>query len=325
MKSIYVSDRYVKIWERYDKATSLRIVLENDKAVFEIVLLVKRIVGEDDLFEAYTPYGYGGPVLIQGSQDATFPFEKFVYELAKRNIVDVFVRLSPFLKNQRYFPMNILELNRYTVSRTLSKMSHNDVLRTLSKGTKWSIRKSINCGVDISLMNGKDIGKTEIANFHKLYSRSMKVANAADYYFLNRECIKNHFAYLGDNAHLFVAKLDGRWIGASLFMRDERMCHYHLAASDRNFSRFYPADRMLFEAIVFYGKEGKELVHLGGGLSLSEDDSLFRFKKKFGNTINEFYIGKLVVKNKLYEELRFKKGIRNSNYFLINDALERKP
>lgn len=321
---VYISNSYLKIWANYDKAFPLRISLEGDKGDFEVVLLARRIYGENNLFEAYTPYGYGGPVLIKGGRDAVFPFEKFLNELKRRNIVDVFIRFSPFLKNHKYFPENAIELNRYTASRALSKMSYNNVIKTLSKGTKWSIRKSANCGVDISIVNGKDIRKTEIEEFYKLYSQNMKVVNATNYYFLNTQCIKNHFVYLGDNIDLFVAKLDDKWIAASIFIKDERMCHYHLSASNKRYSKFYPVDRIMFEAIVFYGNEGEKLLHLGGGLSLSEDDPLFNFKKKFGDTINEFYIGKLIVDNKLYRELRATKGIKNSKYFLINDALERK-
>lgn len=321
---IYISDNYIRIWAQYDKARPLSILLKDNEGIFEVELLVKRIVGEDNLFEAYTPYGYGGPVIVEGNQYAEFPFEKFLNELKRRNIVDVFVRFSPFLKNYKYFPVNIIELNRYTISRALSKMPYNNVIKTFSRGTKSNIKKSMNCGVDISIINGKDITQIEIEYFYKMYLQNMKVVNATEYYFLNKQCIKDHFAYLGSSIDLFVAKLDNKWIAASLFIKDERMCHYHLGASDKVYSKFRPVDRIFFEAIVFYGNKEKKLLHLGGGLSLTEDDSLFRFKKKFGNIINKFYIGKVIVDKKLYRELRIKKGITNSKYFLINDALKRK-
>jgi len=324
MKSIYIRDNYIKIWAQYDNAKPLRIVLKNNKTVFEVALLVKRIIGENNLFEAYTPYGYGGPVIVEGNQYVEFPFEEFLNELKRKSIVDVFIRFSPFLKNHIYFPENVIELNRYTISRVLSKMPYNEVIKTFSKGTKWAIKKSIKCGVNISIINGKDITQMEIENFYKLYYQNMRAVNATDYYFLNKQCIKDHFAYLGDSIDLFVAKLDNKWIAASLFIKDDKMCHYHLSASDKRYSKYYPVDRILFEAIVFYGNEGKKLLHLGGGLSLTKDDALLKFKKKFGNIINEFYIGKVIVNEKLYKELRIRKGITDSKYFLINDAIERK-
>lgn len=324
MKSIYLDDNYVRIWEEYDQAIPLKLILKGNKGIFKIVMLVKKIVGTNDLFEAYTPYGYGGPLLLEGNESSYFPFEKLLDELRRRNIIDAFIRFSPFLQNHKYFPPSTIELNRYTLSRRLKKVSSEELIRAFSKGTKWGIKKSISLGVSVSVINGNKITQTDIDNFYSLYIQNMKVVGAEDYYFLSKECISNHFLYLRENIDLFIAKLGDKWIAASIFIKDDKFCHYHLSASDREYSKFYPVDRILFEAIIFYGNEGKEILHLGGGLSLSEDDPLFKFKKKFGNEINEFYIGKIIVNDKLYYTIRIKNGIENSRYFLINDALRKR-
>jgi len=321
---IYMTDEYLKIWAGYDGAVPLSIQLEGGSGVFKVTMLIKKIIRTDNLFEAYTPYGYGGPLLIEGNEKSCFPFEKFLDELKSRNIIDAFIRFSPFLQNHKYFPLSAIELNRYTVSRRLGKASFEKLIRGFSKGTKWAIKKSINLGVKVSVINGEEIAKTDIDNFYKLYFQNMEAVKAEDYYFLTKKCISDHFLYLRKNIDLFVAKLNNKWIAASLFIKDDKMCHYHLSASDREYSKFYPADRILFEAIIFYGNERKEILHLGGGLSLSKDDPLFKFKKKFGNEINKFYIGKVIVNDKLYNTLRVENKIRNSRYFLINDALEKK-
>lgn len=322
--SIYITDEYLRIWSEYDGAIPLSLQLKEEGRIFKIMLLIKKIIGTDDLFEAYTPYGYGGPLLIEGDENGYFPFEKFLDELKSRNIIDAFIRFSPFLQNHRYFPISVIELNRYTVSRKLEKTSFEKLIRDFSKGTKWAIKKSISLGVKVSVINGEKVTQTDVDNFYKLYFQNMKVVEAEDYYFLTKKCISDHFLYLRKNIDLFVAKLNDKWIAASLFIKDDKMCHYHLSASDREYSKFYPVDRILFEAIMFYGNEGKEILHLGGGLSLSKDDPLFKFKKKFGNEINEFYVGKVIVNGELYNKLRVENGIRNSKFFLINDALREK-
>lgn len=323
MESIYASDDYVKIWAKYDKATPLSIELEGHKGVFKIMLLTKNIIGEEDLFEAYTPYGYGGPVLVEGRKDTKFPFSEFLCELKNRNIVDVFIRFSPFLGNRKYFPSSIIELNRYTVSRNLKRASSNEIIKSFSKGTKWSIKKSLASEIRVSIISGKEVTDSDISSFYELYIQNMRNKGAEDYYFLSKQCIRNHFAYLGGNIDLFVAELNNKWIAASLFIKDDKMCHYHLSASNREHSKLYPVDRILFEAILLYANNGKEILHLGGGFSLSKDDLLFKFKKKFGDRINEFHIGKVIVNEKLYKEFRVKNGIEDSKYFLVNDAISR--
>jgi len=322
--TIYRSLNYLKIWGEYDDAEPLELSIASDKGVFKISLLCKKIDLKEEIYESYVPYGYGGPILVEGKEDAIFPVDLFLLELRKRNIIDCFIRFSPFLSNHLIFPKKLLELNRYTVSRNLAKLSREDLLNSFSKGTKWSIKKSIDLGVNVLIFNGTQINPSDLENFYKLYYNNMKFINADDYYFLNLKCIENHFKYLSNSIDLFVAKVGNEWIASSIFLRDDDIVHYHLSSSDYRYSKFYPVDRILFEAINFYGKEGKKLLHLGGGLRLDMSDSLLNFKIKFGKIINEFFIAKIIVDEKQYEHLRIKNKIENSKYFLINDALKRK-
>jgi hypothetical protein len=322
--TIYRNLNYLKIWGEYDNAEPLELLISSDKGVFEISLLCKKIDLKEEIYESYVPYGYGGPILVEGKEDATFPVDLFLLELRKRNIIDCFIRFSPFLSNHLLFPQKLLELNRYTISRKLESLSREDLLNSFSKGTKWSIKKSMYLGVNVLILNGTQINPSDLENFYKLYYNNMKFINADDYYFLNYKCVENHFKYLSNSIDLFVAKVEDKWVASSIFLKDDNIVHYHLSASDYRYSKFYPVDRILFEAINFYGKEGKKLLHLGGGLKLGLSDSLLNFKMKFGKIVNEFFVSKIIVDEKLYKYLRAKNKIEGSKYFLINDALKRK-
>ena len=54
-----------------------------------------------------------------------------------------------------------------------------------------------------------------------------------------------------------------------------------------------------------WGKEnGYELIHHGGGRSSSEEDNLYMFKKQFAkNTKFDFYLGKKIWNQDIYNEL----------------------
>ena len=66
---------------------------------------------------------------------------------------------------------------------------------------------------------------------------------------------------------------------------------------------FAPNNILLWEAIKYAKREGCKERHLGGGLTDSPEDSLFRFKKKFSSNCKHFYIGKRVHDQKIYEKL----------------------
>ena len=323
MKTIYTSKNYLDIWAKYDKVTPLELSFEVNNAIFEIKLLYKKIPGSMEFYEAYSPYGYGGPILVDGDKSIKFPRKKFFEELKKIGIIDVFIRFSPFLNNHKYFPERLLELNRKTVSRELSNTSQQELLKSFNKGTKWAIKKSIKEYVLVNKIKGGEVKDEEIDKFYNLYIRNMEYIGADQYYLFTKECIKDHFSLLGNNVDLLYSVYNDKWIAAAIFLRDQEICHYHLSCSDNNYSKLYPVDRLLFEAIYSYGVEGKKFLHLGGGLSLSEEDSLFKFKLKYGKSINQFFISKVILNKKIYDKLREKNKVENSKYFLINDAIKR--
>ena len=77
------------------------------------------------------------------------------------------------------------------------------------------------------------------------------------------------------------------------------------------------------EIINYYLKEKIEKINFGGGLTKDKDDPLLVFKKGFSKKTEEYYIGKCMFDNKLYNKLcktwndKYKKNNEKfSNYFL---------
>ena len=89
-----------------------------------------------------------------------------------------------------------------------------------------------------------------------------------------------------------------------------RFIHAHLSGTLSEFLHLSPA-YILKYAITEWGKKnGYSLIHHGGGKSNSPEDSLFLFKKKFGkNTEFEFYVGKKIWNEEIYNILCEKKRI----------------
>jgi len=323
MPSVYFEESYLKVWVAYDGATPLQLHIGSGNAEFLLNLLVRPIPGSDGLLEAYTPYGYGGPVLLSGGGDVTLPLRDMIDRLRESNVVCAFVRFAPFLGNSRLFPPGLVSLNRYTLSRRLHVSAGDDLAGEFGKGTRWAIRKSVESGVVVTMKPGSQVTTEESREFLQLYQENMRRVSASHYLFLSESCLENHFRYLGNRVALFTARQGSELIGAALFLVDESRVHYHLSASRHEHNGTFPIERILYEAIKYYGNEGLSELHLGGGLSLSADDPLYRFKLKFARPADPrpFYISKLVIDEQAYQQARGRLDIMESPLFLIGDAL----
>ena len=80
--------------------------------------------------------------------------------------------------------------------------------------------------------------------------------------------------------------------------------HAHLSGTDTEYLYLSPAYILKYGTVIWGKNKGYDFVHYGGGTSSSEDDTLYLFKSKFSkNTKFEFWIGKKVWNEKIYERL----------------------
>jgi len=142
--------------------------------------------------------------------------------------------------------------------------------------------------------------------FYELYHKTMRKDDADDYYFFSLEYFRTMREALGGQLVLINALLNGEVIAGSLFMLSERFMHYHLSATDPEHYR-YAANNLLLRAAAEYGnRTGRQWFHLGGGLTASEEDNLFKFKRAFAReerNLKEFHVGRAVYDKVVYEKL----------------------
>lgn len=229
---------------------------------------------------AFTPNNsYGGPT------DEFCPFD-FINDLKAAGAKEYLIRFSPWLKNHRDFPNTTF--SRHTVARDLTvpvKFGH---------GTKSSIKKNIDTGCRCGIFNGREISYDNphiydyFLDFHRLYIATMDRNNAEGCYkYPLVYFFKMVYALAGNIDLITVTDSEGKLIAGATFIHDKYTVHYQFSGMDINYAHLYPMERLISEACYYYRREGKHLLHFGGGLS--EDDSLHRFKKKFGNLELEYW------------------------------------
>ena len=326
---IYFKKNYLEIMAYNDKAEYkiLKIILKDSSEIY-LPFLIKEI--DKNIYEAYSVYGYGGFHSNNNSLSIKFELKdnwtEFENFMKNNNIIDLFLRNSPFLSNHDFVPEKFNEFNRTTFIRKLKPYNNlEEFTKNVKQKLRWSINYAVKNGLKVEFRRYDDLEKNELLDFYQIYTKIMHHRDADDYYFFKINFFKDHFYLLKNNCELALIreKLNNRIIGGSIFLLDDlRLVHYHFSAFNRDYSKYQPMELLLAEAILRYGNLGKNMLHLGGGISIEGDDGLSKFKSKFATNNLNFYISKIIFDQEKYYKLRKKYKVLNSKMFLIKDAID---
>ncbi|WP_290774650.1 MULTISPECIES: GNAT family N-acetyltransferase [unclassified Exiguobacterium] len=261
--------------------------------------LRRRIPGT--LFEDITtPYGYGGPSFkgiwsLDQIREARERFERYCNETG---IVTETVRFHPLLHNQELgqYWCHQTEILQPTV--TLELMDPFEMIESdFSQMTRRNIRKARREGVTIRLGRPEEYG-----DFAHLYQMTMDKHQADARYYFNQTYF-NHFADGRINNVLLLAEHDGRIIAGCIVLTGRQFAHYHLGASDPASLVLRP-NHLLFAEMIRWAKQaGFQALHLGGGTTRSNTDSLLAYKRSFSANQTFFGLGTSILDATIYERL----------------------
>ncbi len=327
---IYFTENYLKIMADNDKSEYkiLKIILK-DSAEIYLPFLIKEI--DKNIHEAYSVYGYGG-FYSNNYNNKVLKFElksnweEFKNIMKDNNIVDLFLRNSPFLSNHDFVPEKFNEFNRTTFIRKLKPYNNlEEFAKKAKRKLRWAINYAVKNGLRVEFRRYGDLEKDKLSDFFRIYTKAMKQYEADNYYFFKKEFFKKYLDLFKDNCELALVMGNGsnKIMGGALFLLDDlKLVHYHYSAFNRDYSKYHPMDLLLSVAIVRYGNLGNNMLHLGGGISIEGNDGLSMFKRKFATNKLNYYISKIIFDEEKYNKLRKKYRVFNSKMFLIKDAIE---
>lgn len=308
MMDIYFEYNYGKLYEPIEKGTCELFEYRSSLGTIKHMFIKRKIpiqVGTETFYDLITPYGYGGPLIIECKEGQK---TKLVYEYdlmfqqycKKNNIVSEFIRFHPVLSNALDF------MDCYNVSYARRTIGTNLIdyddpfMAEFSKSCRKNVRSALNKGVTYKITENPKY----IDNFIKIYYMTMRRNGAADYYYFDNKYFNRCVELLGSNMILVEAIYQEQTIAMGLFFAYDKIINVHLSGTHTEFMHLSPA-YILRYAITVWGKEnGYDLIHHGGGKSNNPNDSLYLFKKQFGkNTEFEFYVGKKIWNDKAYEDL----------------------
>ncbi len=211
------------------------------------------------------------------------------------------------------------ETNKVTYGLELS--TYDEYIANCKKSHKRAARKGERDGYQFKI---KQVEKSDIepgSYFRALYKETMDNLDASRYYYFNDE----YFNYLSDIPGMYISYTmdkNGETIGAVLFMKYKNMLHYHLS-SKKNGSKNV-SDYIINKTIEWClnSNTGITFVHFGGGIK--NGDSLSKFKSSICNISFDYYCGKSIIDQEMYDILTERRAkdknqsveeLRNSNYF----------
>lgn len=300
-RDIYFTPEYYSLYQNYGDGEACCFVFEKDGDIVlypflrnPITLLGYHL--DKEYYDIQGAYGYNGIIASTYAPDFIETFwDSFDIWCQENSVVAEFSRFHPLLNNQKLAsPKMKTFFSRHTVALDLTD---DDIwMHQISSKNRNMIRKAEKEGVTI-------IESDDYETFRKLYNGTMSDLHAEDFYFFPPEYYSEYKQTFKDESLLCLAIYDGKVIAGSMFMYSDDYAHYHLSARDREYSRYAANNLILWYGIQKAKERGCKWLHFGGGTTGAEDDSLLKFKRDFSKTLCEFWIGKRVHNETVYNAI----------------------
>lgn len=254
-------------------------------------------------FDIESPYGYGGP--LASTEDREFldhAHRAFAGWCIEAKVVAEFVRLHPLLRTERWVdPQMELVYDRETVSLDLKGFDRLALAELpFDKMTRYMLRRAEGLEVSFEACPSEET----FGQFVRLYEETMRRLGADDYYYFSEDYFSGLRRLVCARGCMLAARDEGECAAAALFLKGETRLHYHLSASHPERRPPGATNRLIYEAARLGSREGLDALHLGGGITTAEDDSLLKFKRRMGTSAHAFYIGRRIHSPAVYAALK---------------------
>lgn len=302
-QDVYYTPEYYSLYQNYGDGQAQCFVFEDDgqTAIYPYLINSVNAKGyelDDEYFDIQGSYGYNG--IISSTDEETFirNFHRcFDSYCNNRHIIAEFSRFNPLLENVKMASPDMkLILSRLTVKLDLQLDLEDIWMQQFATKNRNVIRKTEKEGVIIC-------ESEDYETFRRLYNGTMENVSADDYYFFPTSYFDEYKEKFKGESILIFAMLNNEPIAGSMFMFSKDYAHYHLSARDKNYYKLAANNLVLWYGIQKAKERGCKWFHLGGGTTGDESDRLLHFKRNFSKESGEFWIGKRVHIQDVYDKV----------------------
>ena len=320
-KDIYFDPRLGEIYARLEAGVFEEFLFENEGGQIRHQFIRRPILhGNPDLpalYDLTTPYGYGGPVIMElegGGRDRLLEgFDQaFSAYCQKEAIVSEFVRFHPLAGNALDFS-GLYQVRHFNRTVGINLADFDDPFQVeFSKSARKSVRQALKAGLTFELEEYPD----SLADFQIIYTQTMDRKEADDRYYFDDAYFQAFIDRMPEAVLKCRVVFEGQVIAMGFFLRSADILHTHLSGTRTDYLHLSPA-YLLRYGLVQWGKaQGYQLIHSGGGRTGDPEDSLYRFKKRFGQqTEFDFHIGQRIWDQAMYNRLVELTGMEETSFF----------
>lgn len=303
MRDVYFTPEYYSLYEAYGDGEAQCFVFEKDGALALYPFLKNPITPlgyqlDQEYYDIQGAYGYNGLITNNTDKDFLGQFWAAFDEWCQQNnIVAEFMRFHPLMKNHLLGEEHYkLIHDRNTVYLDLTQ-SEDNIFAGFDKGTRQHIRKS---AMSIEI---RPVERTEenVQIFYRIYRENMEHVNSIPYLFFNLQHFRNMFQQ--ENIEFFIAWQNDTPIACYSGLVSEEYYGNYLRASLTDYNRTGVNPLMYWSMIRSAKAHGCHYVHFGGGTSGDPNNSLLHYKMNFSKTLSEFWIGKKVHNQTIYDQI----------------------
>jgi len=304
-QDIYYTPEYYSLYEELGdgKANCFTFKKGNEIALYPYLINSVNAFGYEldlEYFDIQGAYGYNGVISNSTNQDFIDGFYKeFNRYCRNENIIAEFTRFHPLFGNE-FFSKNNFEVifERKTVYIDLNK-SYESLFMGYQKTTRKQIRRASNrYNIRLQLFEN-DISILD--DFLFIYNESMKRVNALPYLYFNKDYFKSLLKIKG--CYCLFAFYNNKPIAAATFFHWGPYIQGHLGGSLTDYMAFAPFSLIYDQLIKFGQSKSCRFLHVGGGATNNDEDSLLKYKMNFSDTSREFLIGKKIHNQNIYYEV----------------------
>lgn len=294
---------YAELSASLDGGTARALLVTEDSRSLLLPFVARPIPrASSNEWDAVSPYGYPGPLLLGVPDDERNPFASRALESARQRLreercVSLFVRLHPLLGPRPTPEGAQLVQHGETVVIDLRKTEAEHWSETMS-GHRNEINRAIKSGHRAYF----DDAFVHADRFVEIYQATMSRVGASAYYFFDRKYLDHLRRALDTRLKLAVVEIDGAIAAAGLFVETGAIVQYHLSGTDEAHRKRQPTKLMLHFVRGWARERGDHWMHLGGGVG-GAADSLFKFKAGFSTETRAFHTLRMIIDEAAYSRL----------------------
>lgn len=302
-QDIYFTPAYYSLYQNYGDGKAQCFVFEKDGNIVLYPFLKNSITPlgyelDKEYYDIQGAYGYNG--LVASTDDSCFIAEfwkEFDAYCQENDIVAEFMRFHPLMKNYKLGEGHFkLIHDRNTVYLDLTQTEE-----AIFQGFEKSTRKHIQKAEKTIEIRPAHYSEENVEIFNRIYRENMEHVHSIPYLFFSLEHFRNMFQM--DDIEFFIAYQDDVPIACYSGLVSKEYYGNYLRASLTEYNKTGVNTLMYWSMIKSAKAHGCHYVHFGGGTSGDPENSLLKYKMNFSQTLSEFWIGKKVHNQKIYDQV----------------------